>query len=318
MDKKQVLQLARWVIQVEIEALEAFRARIHDDFWHVVQAIQSRHGKVILTGVGKSARIAQKITATLNSIGTPAVFLHGAEAAHGDLGIVQKGDVVLIFSKSGDTPEIKNLLPALRGRQVTLIACTGNPQSYLAQKADLFIDLSVPREACPHNLTPTASTTLALAFGDALAITLMQLQNFTAQDFAQTHPGGALGKKLLLRVQDLAHPLPSVEPHTPLPEVIQKITHGRMGAVALLSQHTLEGIITDGDIRRAIEKYGDIRSLVAQNIATPNPKCIDASDLAYQALQRMKNYQVSQLIVVQDGVPTGMIHFHDILREGIQ
>lgn len=318
MDKNQVIQIAQWVIQVEIEALQAFRARIGQDFWQVVQTIQSRRGKIILTGVGKSARIAQKITATLNSVGTPAVFLHSAEAAHGDLGIVQKEDVILIFSKSGDTPEIKNLLPALRQRQVTLIACTGNPKSYLAQKADIFIDLSVPREACPHNLTPTASTTLALAFGDALAITLMQLQNFTAQDFAQTHPGGTLGKKLLLRVQDLAHPLPHVNPQTPLLEVIQKITQGRMGAVAVLNQNTLEGIITDGDIRRAIEKYGDIRSLLAQNIASSNPKCVDASDLAYQALQLMKNYKVSQLVVMQDGAPVGMIHFHDILREGIQ
>lgn len=317
------VRLAQWVIQVEGEALLRLVDRLDARFDELVERILHTSGKVILTGVGKSAHIAAKITATLNSVGTPAVWLHATEAVHGDVGIVQRGDVALIFSKSGETLEVRALLPVLRERGAYTVACVGNPDSSLARGADLVIDLSIEREACPHNLTPTASTTVALAFGDALAIALMQARGFGPEEFAATHPAGTLGKKLLLRVRDIAEPyLPAVSEDASFKEVLYAITSGRKGAVAVLAPDgpVLRGIITDGDIRRAVEKYEPEKLLYlrAHMLATPNPKCIDLTSKAYEALHLMRTYQVSQLIVMEGEKPWGMLHFHDLIREGIQ
>lgn len=316
-------ELARWVLRTEAEALQLLAERLDATFSELVERILALQGKVILTGVGKSAHIAAKIAATLNSVGTPAVWLHATEAVHGDVGIVQPGDLVLIFSKSGETPEVRALLPVLRERGAGLVACVGQPESHVAHAADLVIDLSIPREACPHNLLPTASTTVALAFGDALAVALMQARQFGPTEFAATHPAGSLGKRLLLRVRDLAEPhLPSVPENAPFREVLFAITAGRKGAVAVLAPDSTElrGIITDGDIRRAIERFQPetLFSTQAHQIATPNPRTIGLDQKAYEALHLMRTHKVSQLIVLDAGRPWGMIHFHDLIREGLQ
>ncbi|MCX7606112.1 MAG: KpsF/GutQ family sugar-phosphate isomerase [Bacteroidia bacterium] len=315
--------MGRWVLRVEAEAILSVAERIDDRFTSLVQHILESEGKVVLTGVGKSAHIAAKIAATLNSVGTPAVWLHATEAVHGDVGLVQAKDVVLIFSKSGETPEVRALLPVLRERGAYLVACVGNPASSVARGADLVIDLAVKQEACPHNLTPTASTTVALAFGDALAVALMQARQFGPDQFAATHPAGSLGKRLLLRVRDIAEShLPTVPEDASLREVLIAITAGRKGAVAVLATDTplLRGIITDGDIRRALEKY-DPQSLFlmsARELATPSPRTIEADQKAYEALHLMRTHQISQLVVVEKGKPWGMLHFHDLIREGLQ
>lgn len=316
-------ELGRWVIRTEAEALLAAADKIDARFDTLVNKILQTPGKVVLTGVGKSAHIAAKITATLNSVGTPAVWLHATEAVHGDVGIVQPGDVVLIFSKSGETPEVRALMPVLRERGAYLVACVGQPESAVARAADLVIDLAVEKEACPHNLIPTASTTVALAFGDALAIALMQARRFGPEDFAATHPAGTLGKRLLLRVRDIAEPtLPAVPENASFKEVLIAITAGRKGAVAVLASDStlLRGIITDGDIRRALEKHSPeaLLTLRAADIATPSPKTIDLNQKAYEALHLMRTHKVSQLIVLEEGQPWGMIHFHDLIREGLQ
>ncbi|GIV24225.1 MAG: KpsF/GutQ family sugar-phosphate isomerase [Bacteroidia bacterium] len=316
-------ELGRWVIRTEAEALLSIADKIDSHFDTLVDKILQSTGKVVLTGVGKSAHIAAKITATLNSVGTPAVWLHATEAVHGDVGIVQPGDVVLIFSKSGETPEVRALLPVLRERGAYLVACVGQPESAVARAADLVIDLSVAKEACPHNLTPTASTTVALAFGDALAIALMQARRFGPEDFAATHPAGTLGKRLLLRVRDIAEPtLPAVPENASFKETLIAITAGRKGAVAVLASDStlLRGIITDGDIRRTLEKYPPeaLLALRAVDMATSSPKTIDLNQKAYEALHLMRTHKVSQLIVLEEGQPWGMIHFHDLIREGLQ
>ncbi len=316
-------ELARWVLCTEAEALQAVAERLDGAFSELVERILALQGKVILTGVGKSAHIAAKIAATLNSVGTPAVWLHATEAVHGDVGIVQPGDLVLIFSKSGETPEVRALLPVLRERGAKLVACVGQPQSHVARAADLVIDLSVAREACPHDLLPTASTTVALAFGDALAVALMQARRFGPTEFAATHPAGSLGKRLLLRVRDIADShLPSVPENAPFREVLLAITAGRKGAVAVLAPDSTElrGIITDGDVRRTLEKHDPVHvfALEAKQIATPSPRTIELDQKAYEALHLMRTYQVSQLIVLEEGRPWGMIHFHDLIREGLQ
>lgn len=316
-------EIGRWVIQTEARALEALAQRLDERFDRVVERILACPGKVVLTGVGKSAHIAAKVAATLNSVGTPAVWLHATEAVHGDVGLVQPGDVVLLFSKSGETSEMRALVPVLRERGAVLIACVGNPDSTLARQAHEVVDLSIEREACPHDLTPTASTTVALAFGDALAMALMEARSFGPEDFATTHPAGSLGKRLLLRVRDILEPgLPAVSEGAPLKEVLIAITAGRKGAVAVLAPDTaiLRGIITDGDIRRALEK-GEPQALLnlrALDLATPSPRTIEADQKAYEALQAMRSYKVSQLIVTEKERPLGMLHFHDLIREGIQ
>lgn len=316
-------ELARWVLQTEAQAISRVAERIGKEFEELVEAILRMPGKVVLTGMGKSAHIAKKITATLNSVGTPAIWIHAAEALHGDVGAVLPGDIVLVFSKSGETPEVKALLPVLRNRGASIAACVGDPQSTLAQQADWVIDLSVEREACPYNLTPTASTTVALAFGDALAMVLMKARNFGPNDFAATHPAGSLGKRLTLRVRDIAEPdLPSVPGEASFQEILIRITQGRKGAVAVLGTDApiLKGIITDGDIRRTLEKYpfSQLAHLKAMDIATSSPKVVQADQKAYEALLLMEKYKVSQLIVLDGEKPYGMIHFHDIIKEGIR
>ncbi len=316
-------ELARWVLMTEAEAVSRVAERIGEEFEALVEAILAMSGKVVLTGIGKSAHIAKKIAATLNSVGTPALWLHAAEALHGDVGAVQPGDIVLVFSKSGETPEVKALLPVLRERGAQIAACVGDPRSSVAQQADWIIDLSVEREACPYNLTPTASTTVALAFGDALAIALMKARDFGPHDFAVTHPAGALGKRLILRVRDLTEPsLPAVPAEASFQEILIQITQGRKGAVAVLSTDApiLRGIITDGDIRRTLEKYplSQLSLLKATDLATPSPKVIQAHQKAYEALLLMEKYKISQLIVLDEDKPYGMIHFHDIIKEGIR
>ena len=316
-------ELARWVLQTEAQAIVRVAERIGKEFEELVEALLRMPGKVVLTGMGKSAHIAKKIAATLNSVGTPAIWLHAAEALHGDVGAVQPGDIVLVFSKSGETPEVKALLPVLRDRGASVAACVGDPESTLARQADWVIDLSVEREACPYNLTPTASTTVALAFGDALAMALMKARNFGPNDFAATHPAGALGKRLTLRVRDIAEPhLPSVPGEASFQEILIHITQGRKGAVAVLGTDApiLKGIITDGDIRRTLEKYpfSQLSHLKAMDIATPSPKVVQADQKAYEALLLMEKYKVSQLIVLEGEKPYGMIHFHDIIKEGIR
>ncbi|MEN3040013.1 MAG: KpsF/GutQ family sugar-phosphate isomerase [Bacteroidia bacterium] len=317
------IDIARWVLRIEGEAVLRLANRLDERFTEVVERILHSPGKVILTGVGKSAHVAAKIAATLNSVGTPAVWLHATEAVHGDIGIVQKEDIVLIFSKSGETPEVRALIPILRERQAYIVACVGNPESSVARAAHITIDLSIEREACPHNLTPTASTTVALAFGDALAMALMTARSFGPEDFAATHPAGNLGKRLLLRVRDIAEPiLPAVSENASFKEVLYAITSGRKGAVAVLAPDSalLRGIITDGDIRRAVEKYDPIQllQLQAHDIASPNPKCIDLNQKAMEALNLMRNHKVSQLIVLENDRPWGMIHFHDLIKEGLR
>jgi len=273
----------------------------------------------VVTGIGKSAIIGQKIVATLNSTGTPAIFMHAADAIHGDLGIIQKKDIVICLSKSGETPEIKVLVPLLKDRGSSLIAIVGNTNSYLARHADYIIDTSVPKEACPNNLAPTSSTTAQLVMGDALAVCLLESRGFSAGDFAKFHPGGTLGKELYLKVRDLYpnNPAPKVNPSDDLKAVILEISSKRLGATAVLNGDKLIGVITDGDLRRMLEKNTDIKKLTASDIMTPKPKTIEADILVVHALNIMRQNNITQLLVVEKKKYLGIIHLHDILKEGI-
>jgi arabinose-5-phosphate isomerase len=274
---------------------------------------------VIVTGIGKSAIIANKIVATLNSTGTPAVFLHAADAIHGDLGIIQRSDVVICLSKSGETPEIKVLVPLLRQQGNSLIALVGNRSSYLAKSADYILDATVPKEACPNNLAPTASTTAQLVMGDALAVALLECRGFSAEDFARLHPGGALGKQLYLKVGDLCinNEVPKVDLEADIRKVILEISARRLGATAVMKDGKMVGIITDGDLRRMLEKNNNIEGITALDIMTSNPKTIQAGNLVVEALAIMRNYNITQLPVTDNGNYIGVIHLHDILKEGI-
>jgi len=315
----EIKKIAASVLTQEATALNKLSERIGDDFVSVVHAILELKGRVVLTGVGKSAIIAQKIVATLNSTGTPAIFMHAADAIHGDLGIIQADDLVMAVSKSGNTAEIKVLVPLLRQTENQLVAVVGNTDSYLAQQADYLLDTAVEKEACPHNLAPTTSTTAQLAMGDALAICLLECRQFSDRDFARYHPGGALGKRLYMKVADLAtqHSKPSVEPQASVREVIVAITRHRLGAVAVVSENRLMGIITDGDIRRMLENHAYIDRLTAQDIMGRQPKTIDRGELAIQAFNRMREHNITQLLVLKDGLYDGIVHLHDLLKEGI-
>lgn len=300
-------------------AIQGVRLNIGEDFARIVELIFDMKGRVVATGIGKSAIIAEKIVATLNSTGTPAIYMHAADAIHGDLGIIQEDDVVICLSKSGETPEIKVLAPLLKQRGTALIALVGNRQSYLAKSADYILDATVSREACPNNLAPTASTTAQLVLGDALAVALLECRGFTAGDFARLHPGGALGKQLYLRVADLYinNEVPSVGPEADIRQVIMEISSKRLGATAVMDGGRLTGIITDGDLRRMLMKNADINGLKAKDIMTRNPKVIDASSLVVEALYLMRNNSITQLPVLENGKYAGVIHLHDILKEGI-
>ncbi len=304
---------------MESEAISGLLSYVDDDFYKSVMAIISTQGKVVITGIGKSAIIASKIVATLNSTGTPAVFMHAADAIHGDLGSIQKDDIIICLSKSGNTPEIKVLIPLLKMRGNTLVGIVGNPQSYLAQQADLRLITSVPREACPNNLAPTSSTTAQLVMGDALAVALLECRGFTAEDFAKFHPGGVLGRQLYLKVEDLYinNEIPAVSLYVSVRDVIMEISSKRLGCTAVLDGEKLAGIITDGDLRRMLQKNLNIDTTTAAQIMSTSPKIIKPGTLVIEALQIMRANNITQLLVMDHEKYLGVIHLHDILKEGV-
>lgn len=317
--EKNIQSIAKKVLQQEAEAIIKIVEKIDLDFERCVNHLLSSSGRLVVTGVGKSAIIAQKIVATLNSTGTPALFMHAADAIHGDLGMIQPNDTVLCLSKSGDTPEIKVLVPLIKRMGVQLIAMVSNANSYLAQQSDFVLNATVSEEACPLNLAPTTSTTVALALGDALAVCLLELRGFNSKDFAKYHPGGALGKKLYLKVSDIYphNALPTVYEDTTLKEVILEISSKRLGATAVLKEDgDLAGIITDGDLRRMLNTHESFGTLQAQEIMTKNPTYIAPDEYAVAALQVMQSKNITQLIVVENNKPLGFVHLHDLLREG--
>ena len=320
MDYQQIIDIAHKTFKIEIEELIHVSSKINQNFAQAAQAIFEAKGRLIVTGIGKSGNIAQKLVATFNSTGTPAIFMHAADALHGDLGILQKEDVVICISNSGNSPEIKVLIPFIKQRGNILIAITGKLNSYLAQSADFILDSAVNREACLNNLAPTSSTMAQLALGDALAVALMHLNNFTVEDFAKSHPGGALGKKLFLTLADIvqSNNKPFVDIQSDLSFVIDEITKKRQGAAVVLHQNTIVGIITDGDIRRMLQKNLNLTGFIAQDIMTKNPKTVSLGMLAVDALDLMQTNNISQLVVVNDnGDFAGIIHIHDLIKEGL-
>ncbi|MDR2907713.1 MAG: KpsF/GutQ family sugar-phosphate isomerase [Bacteroidales bacterium] len=317
---KNIQNIAKKTIQNEALAISNLEKWINADFSTVVDCILSMKGRLIVSGIGKSANIGTKIVSTLNSTGTPAVFMHAADAIHGDLGMIQDGDVVMCISKSGNTPEIKVLVPLIKNFGNKLIAMVGNTESYLAQQADFILNCTVTREACPNNLAPTTSTTAQLVMGDALAIALLECRGFTAEDFGKYHPGGALGKQLYLHVSDLSanNGKPQVSPETPLRDVILEMTGKRLGATAVVENGKLIGVITDGDLRRLMQTNQDLTAIIAKDFMGISPKTIAQTEMAVNALDVMRKNSVSQLLVINEtGEYSGIIHLHDLLREGI-
>ncbi len=316
---KEIKQTAINTIDEELNAIQNLKNQVNDDFARAVELIYKSQGRVIITGIGKSANIASKIVATLNSTGTPSIFMHAADAIHGDIGIIQKNDIIICISNSGNTPEIKVLIPLLKIRGSKLIAFTGNLDSYLANQADFLINTSVVKEACPNNLVPTSSTTAQLVMGDALAIALLECRGFSVDDFAKYHPGGALGKKLYLRVEDLYphNAAPAVNVNDDIKSTIMEISSNRLGATAVIDNGKLVGIITDGDLRRMLEKNYSIETKRAGDIMTPSPCTIDKDTLVVDALSTMRKNNITQLLVVDGTKYVGVIHLHDILKEGI-
>jgi len=314
-----IKQTALRTITMEAQSIQGLTAYVTEDFERAVNAIANSPGRLVISGVGKSAVIAQKIVATLNSTGTPSIFMHAADAIHGDLGIVQQEDVVMIISKSGNSPEIEVLVPLIKNFGNILIAMVGNLDSYLAKQSDILINTTVEQEACPNNLAPTTSTTAQLAMGDAIAVCLIELKGFTSDDFAKFHPGGMLGKKLYLRVSDIyqRNEKPAVSLHHSLKQIIIEITKKRLGATAVVDDaQTLQGIITDGDLRRMLEKNNVSENIQAKNIMSHHPKTISPDELAVNALDTMRRHEISQIVVVENGRYLGMIHLHDLLKEG--
>jgi arabinose-5-phosphate isomerase len=316
---KKILDLAKETIITESQAILKLADLLTDDLAESIRLIYESKGRLIVTGIGKSAIIAQKIVATLNSTGTPSQFLHASEAVHGDLGMVQKDDVVICISKSGNSPEIKILVPILNRFGNPLIAITGNLSSFLAKNAQFVLDTTVEKEACPINLAPTNSTTAQLVMGDCIAVCLMEMRNFKSEDFAKYHPGGALGKKLLLRVMDMLDDSrkPMVNAGASVQSVIFEISEKRLGVTAVLEDEKIIGIITDGDIRRMLSKTETITGIQARDIMTPNPKMIKSTDMVVDALNIMEDFSITQLIVADGLTYKGVIHLHDILKEGI-
>ncbi len=317
--KKSALE----TIRIEYQTLKSLESSVNHDFIEAIKAIYNCKGRVVFTGIGKSALIAQKIVATFNSTGTPALFMHAADAIHGDLGMMQEDDIVVMLSKSGNTQELKVLIPLIKNFGNPIIAITSNKDSFLAQQADYKIIFDLPREACPNNLAPTASTTAQLVIGDAMAVALLTLKGFSPQDFARFHPGGTLGKKLYLKVSDLykQNEKPVVSPETQIKDVIITVSSGRLGATAVTDQENkVLGIITDGDIRRMLQKFplSTLESLKAKDIMTTNPKTIMPDELAVKALEKMRKHKITQLVVVdRENHYLGIVHMHDIIREGI-
>lgn len=320
MDSKDAIKnLALRTLEMESDAISNLMGLIDDDFAKTVQLILKSKGRVIITGIGKSAIIATKIVATLNSTGTPAIFMHAADAIHGDLGLILKDDVVICISKSGNTPEIKVLVPLIKNAGNKMIAITGNPESYLAKESDYILNTYVEKEACPNNLAPTTSTTAQLVMGDALAVCLLELRGFSSNDFAKYHPGGALGKKLYLRVKDLAsqNEKPLVTPETDIKKVIIEISEKMLGVTAVIEDDKIVGIITDGDLRRMLSKADDFTTLKASDIMSKNPKRIEHDAMAVDAMEMMEANEISQLLVEKKGKYYGVVHLHDLIKEGI-
>lgn len=320
MNNETIIPLALRTIELEAQSVSGLRAFIDEGFIQAVQQVAAASGRLIVSGIGKSAIIAQKIVATLNSTGTPSVFMHAADAIHGDLGMIQPDDIVLVISKSGDSPEIKVLAPLVKNFGNTLIGMVGNTQSFLAQHSDIVLNTTVEQEACPNNLAPTTSTTAQMVMGDALAVCLMELKGFNINDFAKFHPGGTLGKKLYLRVEELSeqNAKPKVLPAATIKEVIVEMTQKRLGAAVVVNEkENILGIITDGDLRRMLEKADTFEKLQAKDIMGSNPKTIEADVLAVHALEEMKKHNISQLVVQQKGKYAGIIHLHDLIKEGI-
>ncbi|MBQ8645642.1 MAG: KpsF/GutQ family sugar-phosphate isomerase [Bacteroidales bacterium] len=312
--------LAVSVIDKEARAVEKLKPYINDEFVAILNLIYSSKGRLIITGIGKSAIIGNKIVATLNSTGTPSIFMHAADAIHGDLGIVQQDDVVLCISKSGNTPEIKVLVPLIRRMGNKLIAMVSNAESYLALHSDYVIRATVDEEACPNNLAPTSSTTTQLVMGDALAVCLLKMRGFSPEDFAKYHPGGSLGKRLYLTVDDVYDKelRPWVSPDETIQNTIINISQNRLGATVVLDKdEKLLGIITDGDVRRMVEKGKPLDSLVAMDIMSRNPKVVEKKELAVNAFSIMEKNKITSVIVLDEGKYVGLIHIHDVLREGI-
>lgn len=316
---EKIVNSAKRTLLSESKSIAKLADFIDDSFVEAIEILNISKGRLVVTGIGKSAIIAQKIVATMNSTGTPSLFLHASEAIHGDLGMVQKEDVVICISKSGNSPEIKVLVPLLKSFGNHLIAITGNTSSFLANNSDCILNTTVESESCPNNLAPTNSTTAQLAMGDALAVCLMELNNFKPEDFAKYHPGGALGKKLLLRVSDMiSHSLkPMVAPETSIKKVIFEISEKRLGVTAVIQNNKLVGIITDGDIRRMLSNRDSFADLTANDIMTKNPKTIQSTDMVIDAFHIMENFSITQLVVVDNGTYLGVLHIHDILKEGI-
>jgi len=317
---REISDSARKTIQLEAQSIEILAEHLEDGFVKAVEFIAKGKGRLVITGIGKNVQIGKKIVATLNSTGTPALFMHAADAIHGDLGILQPEDILLIISKSGASEEIKNLIPLVRPMRNSLIAFVSDPESYLAKQADIVVLIPVEKEACPHNLAPTTSTTAFLVMGDALAICLLEMKGFSSGDFARLHPGGALGKKLSLMVADLypSNQKPEVSMSAPIPEVIVEISSKRLGATAVLDiNDRVCGIITDGDLRRMMEKQQDFQQLEAKDIMTLDPRTISPHVSAYSALKIMQKNSITQLLVFESSKYLGVIHIHDILREGI-
>ena len=314
-----VLDFARKTIETELYSLEKLTSFLDENFPQAVEAILQSKGRVVITGIGKSAIIAQKMVATMNSTGTPAIFMHAADAIHGDLGMIQPSDVVICISKSGNTPEIKVLVPLLKRENNPLIAITANKESFLATQSDYVLYAYSHREACLNNLAPTSSTTSQLVIGDALAVALMQVKQFGSADFAKYHPGGALGKRLYLTVGETIakNQVPIVAPETDIKQVIIEISQKMLGVTAVLDGERIVGVITDGDIRRMLSRYEEIKGLKARDIMSTSPKTIDAGVLAVDALDFMQNHKITQLLVTRQGQYVGVIHLHNLIQEGI-
>jgi arabinose-5-phosphate isomerase len=320
MTNKSIQAAALRTVQQEADSIIRLKDYINENFVKAVEAIASSTGRLIISGIGKSAIVAQKIVATMNSTGTASIFMHAADAIHGDLGMVQDQDIVMIISKSGESPEIKVLLPLIRDFGNTLIGMVGNDKSLLARQSDIFLNTTVSQEACPNNLAPTSSTTAQMVMGDALAVALMEVRGFNSDDFAKLHPGGTLGKRLYLRVADLYihNEQPKVKSNSTLKEVIMEMTSKRLGATAVIDEkNNLSGIITDGDLRRMLEKNISPGTVLANDIMTTNPKTIDADAMAVEALHVLRTHDISQLVVVSGKEYLGFIHLHDLLKEGI-
>jgi arabinose-5-phosphate isomerase len=321
-DHKSIIDKGKEVVRIEAEAVASLGERIGKSFADAVELIFDCKGRVIITGVGKSGIIARKIVATMNSTGTPAFFLHPSDAVHGDLGMVRNDDVVICISKSGDTPELNKIFPMFKRLGVPIVALVGRLQSQLAQESDIVLDASVPEEACPHDLTPTSSTTATLALGDALAIALLERREFSREDFAFYHPGGSLGKRLLLKIDELmvtGAAIPRVTGDVPIKDAIYEMTTKRLGCACVVRKDgTLEGILTDGDLRRLLQRTTDISKITAANAMTPKPKTIMKGSLAVVALQEMESYNITQLVVVDDAQqPVGVVHLHDLVKAGL-